>query len=58
MLPDRILTSAELAALEKDNLRRALAASGGKVSGKNGAAVLLGMKPTTVYSRIKSLQLG
>ena len=58
VLPDRILTSAELAALEKDNLRRALAATGGKVSGKNGAAVLLGMKPTTVYSRIKSLQLG
>ena len=56
-LPDRILTSAELAALEKENLQRALAATGGRVSGRNGAAVLLGMKPTTVYSRIKSLQL-
>ena len=57
-LPDRILTSAELAMLEKDNLQRALTATGGKVSGRNGAAVLLGMKPTTVYSRIKSLQMG
>ena len=57
-LPDRILTGAELAALEKENLKRALAATGGKVSGKDGAAMLLGLKPTTVYSRIKSLQLG
>lgn len=56
--PDRILTGAEFAALEKANLKRALAATGGKVSGKDGAAVLLGLKPTTVYSRIKSLQLG
>ena len=56
-LPDRILTHAELAALEKDNLKRALAATGGRVSGRNGAAVLLGMRPTTVYSRIKSLHL-
>ena len=56
-VPDRILTHAELAALEKDNLKRALAATGGRVSGRNGAAVLLGMRPTTVYSRIKSLHL-
>ena len=58
VLPDRILTGVELAAFEKRNLKRALTATGGKVSGKDGAAVLLGMKPTTVYSRIKSLQPG
>jgi len=55
--PDRILTAAELATLEKENLKRALVATGGKVSGKDGAAVLLGMRPTTVYSRITSLKL-
>ena len=56
-IPDRILTAAELASMEKDNLKRALAATGGKVSGKDGAAVLLGMRPTTVYSKIKSSKL-
>ncbi|MFK7860511.1 MAG: sigma 54-interacting transcriptional regulator [Granulosicoccus sp.] len=56
-MPEKILTAAELADIERQNLTRALAACGGKVSGKDGAARLLGMKPTTVYSRIKSWQL-
>ncbi len=50
---EKILTAAEMASFEKHNIKRALAACNGKVSGKQGAAVLLGMKPTTVYSRIK-----
>ncbi len=54
---EKIMTAAEMLSLEKQNIKRALAACGGKVSGKNGAAMLLGMKPTTVYSRIKSWQL-
>lgn len=53
----RILTAAELLEFEKHNLQKALAACNGKVAGKNGAAMLLGSKPTTVYSRIKSLGL-
>ena len=53
----KILTSNEIVELERLNLKRALAACGGKVSGKNGVAQLLDMKPTTVYSRIKNWNL-
>ena len=56
--PERILTAAEMLELEKQNLQRALSSCGGKVSGQDGAAALLGMKPTTVYSRIKNWKLG
>ncbi|AXS41511.1 PAS domain S-box protein [Breoghania sp. L-A4] len=53
----RILTMDELNELEKANIRKALDACGGKVSGKAGAAQLLGMKPTTLYSRIQAMNL-
>ena len=52
-----VLTSDELKRRERENLRAALAQAGGKVFGPSGAAALLGMKPTTVISRIKSLGL-
>ena len=39
------------------NIRAALEASGGKVSGPGGAAEKLGVKPTTLYSRIRRLGL-
>ena len=52
---DRVMTVAELRELETNNIRRALSQSKGKVSGPGGAAELLGMKPTTLASRIKSL---
>ncbi|WP_371832993.1 sigma 54-interacting transcriptional regulator [Halopseudomonas sp.] len=48
-----ILTEEQLRALEKDNLNAALAACGGKIFGKDGAAALLGLKPTTLASRLK-----
>ena len=51
----RILTDAELRQLEADNIRAALEQTKGKVSGAGGAAELLGMKPTTLASRIKTL---
>ncbi|MFO0879039.1 MAG: sigma 54-interacting transcriptional regulator [Gemmataceae bacterium] len=51
----RILTDAELRQLEADNIRAALKQTRGKVSGPGGAAELLGMKATTLASRIKSL---
>lgn len=52
---EEILTAAELKALEAQNIRRALNRAGGKVYGSGGAAELIGMKPTTLASRIKSL---
>ncbi|MBL8820448.1 MAG: sigma 54-interacting transcriptional regulator [Planctomyces sp.] len=51
----RILTDAELREFEADNIRAALLKCQGKVYGANGAAELLGLKPTTLNSRIKAL---
>ena len=42
---------------ERDSLSAALALSAGKIFGPDGAAELLGMKPTTLASRIKALGL-
>ncbi len=50
-----ILTASQVRSFEAANIRRALDACDGKVYGENGAAALLGMKPTTLSSRIKSL---
>ncbi|MGE0044008.1 MAG: GAF domain-containing protein [Vicinamibacterales bacterium] len=52
------MTRDELRQLERQNIARALEASGGRVFGANGAAARLGMKPTTLASRIKVLGLG
>ncbi len=51
----RVRTAKELADLERDNIVAALEASGWKVAGTNGAATLLGIKPTTLNSRLKVL---
>ena len=51
---NRILTQKELTTIERENMARALKACNGIVSGDNGVAKLLGVKPTTVYSRLKS----
>lgn len=40
---------------EREILERVLEHTGGKVSGPNGAAAILGMKPTTLDSRIRKL---
>jgi transcriptional regulator with GAF, ATPase, and Fis domain len=42
---------------ERDNLRAALEASRGRVYGPGGAAELLGVKPTTLLSRLRALGL-
>ena len=52
---DSVRTDAGIRQLEADNIRAALKAANGKVSGPGGAAELLGLKPTTLASRIKSL---
>ncbi len=41
-------------AAERQDIENALRLSGGRVSGKDGAAALLGVKPTTLASRIKT----
>jgi len=52
-----ILTDQQIRQIEADNIRAALKAAGGKVSGPGGAAQLLGIRPTTLASRIKALRL-
>ena len=51
------LTRDELKRHERDNIVAALEEAAGKVFGPGGAAELLGMKPTTLASRIKALGL-
>ncbi|TVR54563.1 MAG: AAA family ATPase [Puniceicoccaceae bacterium] len=53
--PDRILTAREFEDLERANFRRALRTAKGKISGPGGAAALLGLKPTTLRSRLQVL---
>ena len=51
----RVRTAKELEDLERENIVAALENSDWKVAGANGAAALLGIKPTTLSSRIKAL---
>ena len=52
-----ILTEQELKELQKRNLLAALGQANWRVSGKDGAAELLGVRPTTLTDRIKSFGL-
>ena len=54
---DRVLTEIQLGELEKQNLMSALQQTRWKVHGEGGAAELLGVKPTTLISRMKKLGL-
>ncbi len=51
------LTRDELKRQERDRIAAALKQTGGRIFGPSGAAELLGMKPTTLASRIKALGL-
>jgi len=51
----KLLTEAEFRSLERDNLLATLEAAKWKLRGPNGAAELLGVKPTTLYSRMQKL---
>jgi len=53
-----ILTDNQMKEREKENILKALDQAGGKVTGKGGAADLLQMKPTTLYSRINKMGIG
>jgi transcriptional regulator with GAF, ATPase, and Fis domain len=52
-----ILTETELRERERDNILAALNKAGWKIHGAAGAAELLGVKPTTLISRVKKLGL-
>src|SRR5690606_14795526 len=52
-----LMTENQLRELETQNLTRALTISGGRVFGDDGAAALLGVKPTTLTSRLKKLKI-
>ncbi|MEM9228345.1 MAG: sigma 54-interacting transcriptional regulator [Pseudomonadota bacterium] len=54
---DDIKTESQIQSEIRANLVSALRATKGKVSGPNGAASLLEMRPTTVYSRIKAFDI-
>ncbi len=51
----KIKTQSEMLLIEKNNIVSALEKTGWRVSGKNGAAELLEVPPTTLSSRIKAL---
>jgi len=53
--PSQILNAEQLKSLEKINIQRALKQTGGRVSGEEGAAQLLGLPTSTLNSRIKAL---
>ena len=50
---NRVLSREELSRHERDNIIAALKQAGWRVSGMGGAAEILGVKPTTLASRLK-----
>jgi transcriptional regulator with GAF, ATPase, and Fis domain len=52
-----ILTYQELKDLERENIIQALKKSNYRIYGNEGAAEILGSKPTTLISRIKALEI-
>jgi transcriptional regulator with GAF, ATPase, and Fis domain len=52
---ESILTESEIKTLQRRNMLAALIQSGWKLYGRNGAAQLLGMKPTTLIERMRRL---
>ena len=56
-MPDVILTDRECRARERANLVKALDCTDGRIYGAGGAAELLGINPTTLASRLRSLKI-
>ena len=54
--PD-ILTESEMKAYQRANVQRALEQANWRVSGKGGAAELLGVRPTTLADRIRTYKI-
>jgi DNA-binding NtrC family response regulator len=55
--PGEIISEAELRHRERENIAAALRRTRGKIYGEDGAAKLLGVKPTTLLSRLAKLGL-
>ena len=55
--PVPFLTESQMRAQQRANLVAALEAAGWRVSGKAGAAELLGIRPTTLTDRMKTLKI-
>jgi transcriptional regulator with GAF, ATPase, and Fis domain len=53
--PGEILTDEDMRLREQANIEAALNQTGWKIYGRGGAAELLGLKPTTLLSRIKKM---
>ena len=51
------MTEEELATLQKENMFAALQLTNWRVSGPDGAAQLVGLKPSTFTDRMKKLEL-
>src|SRR4029453_10539634 len=54
---DSILTEREWRDCERTNLLKALRRAEGRIYGAGGAAELLGLKPTTLPSRLRALKI-
>ena len=54
---DPILTDREWRDYERTNLLKALRRAEGRIYGAGGAAELLGLKPTTLTSRLRALKI-
>lgn len=52
-----VLSKEEMKRQERENILKALEQSRGKIYGPNGAAAILGIKPTTLTSRMKKMKL-
>ena len=52
-----VLSEREMKRRERNNMIAALERTGGKIYGPDGAAALLGIKPTTLAARLKTLDL-
>jgi transcriptional regulator with GAF, ATPase, and Fis domain len=53
-----VLSKEEMERRDRENIMKALETAHGKIYGANGAAAILGMKPTTLASRMKKMKLG
>ena len=50
-----VISELEMKRLERENIKKALSLTDGKIYGRDGAAQLLGIKPNTLAARIKKL---
>ncbi len=56
-MPPAVIPEAEMRRLERENILAALKQSSWRIYGPSGAAELLGVKPTTLASRVKKMGL-